>query len=59
MVHLCSVLGRGRGGGYHIFSIFCPVFVLLLVFLSWVVHDSLLCLCQCSFFVFFVSAPFN
>ena len=26
VVHLCYGLGRGTGGGYHIFSIFCSVF---------------------------------
>ena len=59
MVHLCEGLGGGTGGGYHIFSIFCYVFVLLLIVLSWLVHDSLLCLFHCSFFAFFVSGPFN
>ena len=29
-----------REGGYHIFS----VFMMLLIFLSWLVHDSLFCL---------------
>ena len=37
---------------------FCSVFVLLLI-LSWLVHDSLLCLFHCSFFAFFDSGPFN
>ena len=59
MVHLCYGLGGGPGGGYHIFSIFRSVFVLLLIVFSWLVHDSLLCLFQCSFFAFFVSGPFN
>ena len=27
-------------GGYHIFSIFCSAFVLLLLVLSWLIHDS-------------------
>ena len=46
------ILGFGWGdrGGYHIFSIFCSVFVLLLTVLSWLVHDSLLCLFHCSIF---------
>ena len=49
----------GQGGGYHIFSNFCSVFVLFLIFLSWWVHDSLLCLFHCFFVAFFVSGPFN
>ena len=44
-----------REGGYHIFS----VFVMLLIFLSWLVHDSLLCLFNCSFFTSFASVLFN
>ena len=59
VVHLSQGLGRGTGGGYHVFSIFCSVFVLLLIALSWLVHDSLFCLFQCSFFPFFLSGPFN
>ena len=58
VVHLSQGLGGGTGGGY-IFSIFCSVFVLLLIALSWLVHDSLFCLFHCSFFAFFVSGPFN
>ena len=27
----CESLDEGTGGGYHIFSIFCSVFVLLLI----------------------------
>ena len=46
-------------GGYHIFSIFCSPFVLPLIVLPWLVHDSLLCLFHCSFFAFFVSGSFN
>ena len=58
--YLFNDLGGGvTGGGYHIFPIFCTVFVLLLIILSWLVHDSLLCLFHCSFFAFFVSASFN
>ena len=44
VVHLCQGLGGGTGGGYHTFSIDCSDFVLLLIILSWLVHDSLLCL---------------
>ena len=51
--------GWGNMGGGHICSIFCPVFVLLLIVLSWLVHDCLLCLFHCSFFALFVSGPFN
>ena len=50
---------RGQGGGYHTFSIFCSVFVLLLIAFSWLVHDTLFCLFHCFFFTFFVSGPFN
>ena len=55
-------MGRLEGGsfmlgfGYHIFSIFGSVFVLSLIVLSRLVHDSLLCLFHCAFFV---SVPFN
>ena len=52
--HLCQGLGGGTGGGYHVFSNFCSVFVLLLFF-----HGCFLCLFQCSFFAFFVSGPFS
>ena len=45
-------------GGYHIFSIF-SVFLLLLIVLSWLVHDNLLCLLNSSIFAFFVSRLFN
>ena len=58
VVYLCYGLGGGTGGGYHSFSIFCSVLMLLLIVLSWLVHDSL-CLFPCSFFAFFVSGPFN
>ena len=51
--------GWGKGAGYQIFSTFCSVLVLLLIVLSWLVHDSLLCLCHRSFFAFVVSGPFN
>ena len=37
------------------FSIFCSVFVLLLIVVSWPVHESLLCLFPCSFFVLSLS----
>ena len=50
--------GGGAGGGYHIFSIFFPVIVLLIV-LSWLVHNILLCLFNCFCFAFFVSSPFD
>ena len=49
----------GQGVGYYIFSIFCFLFVLLLMVLLWLVYDSGLCLFHCSFFGFFVSGPFN
>ena len=49
----------GTGGGFQIFSIFCSAFMLLLIVLSWLVHDSLFCLSNCSFFAFFLSGPFN
>ena len=29
--------------GYQIFSMFCSVFVLLLIVLSWLVHDCCVC----------------
>ena len=49
--------GRGEGarGGYHIFSIFCSVFVMLSIALSCLAHDSLICLFHSSFFAFLVS----
>ena len=50
--------GWGDGVGITVF-LFFVVFVLLLIVLSWLVHDSLLCLFHCSFFAFFVSGPFN
>ena len=56
------MLGFGwgdRGWVSYFFSIFCSVFVLLLIVLSWLLHDSLLCLFHCSFFAFFFSGPFN
>ena len=34
----------GTGAGCHNFSIFCSVFMLLFIALSWLVHDSLFCL---------------
>ena len=46
-------------GEYHIFSIFCSVSMLLLIVLSCLVHDNLLCLFYCSCFAFFLSGPFN
>ena len=54
------MLGFGWGTvcGYHIFSIFF-FFMLLVIVLSWLVHDGLLCLFNCSFFAFFVCDPFN
>ena len=33
--------------------------LLLLIALSWLVHDSLFCLFHCSFLAFFASGPFN
>ena len=42
-----------------IFFLFYSVFQLLVIVLSWFVHDSLLCLFNCSFFAFFDSGPFN
>ena len=51
--------GCGYRGGHHSFSIFCFVFVLLLIVLAWLVHDSY-CVCFIvSCFTFFVSGPFN
>ena len=44
----------GQGVGFIFF-----VFVLLLIVLSWLVHDSLFCLFHCSFFALFVSGPLN
>ena len=55
VVHLRQCLGRETGVGI----IFFLFFVLLLIVLSWLVHDSLLCLFHCSFLAFFVSGPFN
>ena len=49
----------GQGVGIIFFLFFFSVFVLLLIVVSWLVHDSLLCLFNCSFFGFFVSGPFN
>ena len=40
VVHSSYDLGGRTGSGYHIFSIFCSVFVLLLIVLLWLVHDS-------------------
>ena len=48
-----------QGVGIIFFSIFCSVFVVLLIVLSWLVHESLLCLFHCSFSAFFVSGPCN
>ena len=59
MVYFMLGFGWGTGGGYHIFSKFFSVFVLLLIVLSWLAHDTLLCLFNCSCFAFFVSGPFN
>ena len=53
-------LGGGEAvGGYHMFPIFCSVFMLLLVFLSYLVHHSKLCFFHCSFFAFFLSGTSN
>ena len=46
-------------GGQLVGIIFFSVFVLLLIALLWLVHDSLLRLFNCSYFAFFVSGPFN
>ena len=50
---------KGQGVGIMFFLFFYSVFVLVLVVLSWLVHDSLLCLFRCSFLAFFISGPFN
>ena len=57
VVLLCWVLGGGGGGQGVV--IFFLSFVLLLIVLSWLVHDSLLCLFHCFFFAFFISGAFN
>ena len=49
----------GQGVGIIFCTIFCSVFVLLLIVLSWLVHDSLLHLFHSSVFAFFVSGLFN
>ena len=51
----------GRQGclSYFFYFFFFSVFVLLVIVLSWLVHDSLLCLFNCSFFALFVCGPFN
>ena len=58
IVLLLPVMGDGKFGGWlidvkvwaggervgcHTFSIFCSVFVLLLIVLSWLEHDSCVC----------------
>ena len=59
VVHLCQDLGKETGGGQHCFFIFPSAFVLLLIVLSWWVHDSS-CACSIvSFFAFSFSDPFN
>ena len=72
LLHLMEEMGRlkgasfmlGLGGGREqgvviiFFLFFFPVIVLLIV-VSWLVHDSLLCLLNCFCFAFFVSSPFN
>ena len=40
-------LGWSTGGGCHFFSIFCFVFVLLLIILSSLVHHTC-CVCFCA-----------
>ena len=50
-----SRFGWGDRGWVSYFFLF---FVLLIVF-SWLVHNSLLCLFDCSFYAFFVSGPFS
>ena len=52
VVHLCQGLRGGTGGWYHIFSIFYLFLCCCLIVLSWLVHDSLLCLFNCSLFCF-------
>ena len=47
-----------QGMDITFFSIFSSVFVLLLIVLSWMVHDSLLGLFHFSFFAFFVFCSF-
>ena len=42
--------GGGTRGEYHIFSIFCSVFVLLSIVHLWLVHNSLMSHFHCSFF---------
>ena len=73
IVLLLQVMGDGKVRAWFIyvrvwvvgqevgifFSIFCSDFVLLLIALSWLVHDSFCCLFHCSFFAFFISGPFN
>ena len=54
VVQLYLGLGRGTGDGYHIFSIFSSVLVLLLTVLSWLVHDSC---CVCFIVSFCLSLP--
>ena len=51
----------GFGGGtmwVPYFYIFCSIFVLLLIVLSWLVHDSC-CIFLSLFFTFFLSGLFN
>ena len=48
-----------RGWASYLFSNFCSVFALLLIVVSWLAYDSLLCLFHCFFFAFFVSGPSN
>ena len=67
----CKWWGDGKVGGgsfmlrfgedrrwVSYFYIFCFVFVLLLIVLSWLVHDSC-CVFLCFFFAFFFSGPFD
>ena len=53
MVYLFRFWVGGTGGGYHIFSIFCSAFVLLLIVVSCLVNESFLPLFHSSCFCFF------
>ena len=51
VINLCYDLWGGTWGWYHSFSIFCYVFVLLLIVLLWLMHGS----CVCFFVPFLLS----
>ena len=55
VVDLCWGLGGAMRSEYHIFSIFCSLFVLFLIVLSWLTHDDC---CVCFFFDFVSLVPF-